>query len=233
MQLFIKKLKNNDHTLRIKLLGDSITHGVGGTGFVQDGDVITGDFRQNPNGYCWANLFRDYMEKTYDCKVVNHACTGTRIEFILRNFDTLVSKDDDIVLCAIGTNNRHQCFTEGDKRTYEEQLQRVYDFILALVNKFREANIPVIFIANIPSSEENEKDGSYFWRILHMNDINHLYKKAAGICDFQLISLYDLFTDYCQKEEVTIDSLLADGLHPNDNGHKLIFEMLLRELELV
>ena len=195
--------------------------------------MITGDFRQNPNGYCWANLFRDYMEKTYNCKVINHACTGTKIEFILQNFDTLVSKDDDIILCAIGTNNRHQCFTDGEKRTCEEQTQRVYDYILALAEKFREANIPVIFIANIPSSEENEKDGTYYWRILHMSNINDLYKKAAGVCQFPLVSLYDIFTDYCRNEQITIDSLLADGLHPNDNGHKIIFETLLQEFGLV
>lgn len=225
-------LKNSNRTVQIKLLGDSITHGVGGTGFVQDGDVITGGFRQNPNGYCWANLFRDHMEKEYNCRVINHGCTGTKIEFILRNFDELVSKDDDIILCTIGTNNRHQFFREGEKRTREEHIQQFYGNILALVAKFRELGVPVIFNANIPASEENERDGENYWRIIHMNDVNDLYKKASKECSFPMISLYDAFTDYCEKEQVTVDSFLADGLHPNDEGHRIIFYLILRELSL-
>ena len=231
-QFLMERLKNTDHTLRIKLLGDSITHGVGGTGFAQDGDPITENFKQNPNGFCWANLFRDYMEKTYDCKVINHACTGTKIEFILRNFDELVSKDDDIVFCTIGTNDRHQFFCEGEKRTREEQMGRFYDKLLVLAEKFRELKIQVIFMANIPASEENEQDGSNYWRVIHMNDINSLYKKAAEVCDFPMISLYDAFTDYCKKKQISVDSLLKDGLHPNDEGYKTIFRLLLRELQL-
>ena len=47
-----------------------------------------------------------------------------------------------------------------------------------------------------------------------------------------MISLYDAFTDYCEKEQVTVDSFLADGLHPNDEGHRIIFYLILRELSL-
>ena len=40
--------------VKIKLLGDSITHGVGGTGFQQNGEHIVGDFYRNPhNGGHW------------------------------------------------------------------------------------------------------------------------------------------------------------------------------------
>ena len=35
---------------RIKLLGDSITHGVGGSGFSQDGELIVPGWSQNTNG---------------------------------------------------------------------------------------------------------------------------------------------------------------------------------------
>lgn len=231
-RFFIDQIKNSNHTVRIKLLGDSITHGFGGTGFAQSGDVITRHFRQNPDGYCWANLFRDYMEKNYNCKVINHGCNGAKIEFILSDFDTLVSKDDDVILCTIGTNNRHQYFQDGEKRTCEEQKQRFYENILALAEKFREINIPFIFIANIPSSERDEQDGPNYWRIIHMNDVNELYKKAAEVCHFPLISLYDAFTEYCEKEQIKVDSLLADGLHPNDEGYRVMFELLLRELGL-
>jgi lysophospholipase L1-like esterase len=108
-----------------------------------------------------------------------------------------------------------------------------YDNLLKVVAKLREMDIPVILNANIPASEENEKDGENYWRILHMNDINDLYKKASEECQVPMISLYDAFTDYCKKENVTVDSMLADGLHPNDKGYEVIFHLMLQELELV
>ena len=37
---------------KIKLLGDSITHGVGGTGYCTNGEVIVDNYARNPNGYC-------------------------------------------------------------------------------------------------------------------------------------------------------------------------------------
>ena len=152
-----------DHTsanpLRIKLLGDSITHGVGGTGFDQNGEPITEGFARNPDGYCWANLFKKRMEEVLPCEVINNACTGTNIEFVIARFEELVSPHDDLVLCAIGTNNRHQFFADEPKKTREKMAEDFSGNIEILYGKFKEAGVPVIFIANIPASEENERDG--------------------------------------------------------------------------
>lgn len=228
----ISKLILSDHTIRIKLLGDSITHGVGGSGFEQDGHPITAGFARNPNGYCWANIFRDYMETQYNCKVINNACTGTNIEFILKNFNELVSDDDEIVICNIGTNNRYQHFNTGDKHTKREYMEQFYKNILALYAKFQEIGKDVIFIANIPASASNEQDSPDYWRIFHMNDVHDLYLKASVECDFPLISFYRTFMDYCEEHKISVDSLLADGLHPNDEGHRVMFRLLMQELGL-
>ena len=40
---------------KIKLLGDSITHGAGGTNWDQNGDVIIEGWAESPNGFSWAN----------------------------------------------------------------------------------------------------------------------------------------------------------------------------------
>lgn len=69
-------------TFQIKLLGDSITHGVGGSGFCQDGERIIEGYARNTKGFCWAKLFKEYLEERYNCQVVNSACSGTNIEFM-------------------------------------------------------------------------------------------------------------------------------------------------------
>lgn len=226
----ISKVILAERTVRIKLLGDSITHGVGGTGFEQNGEPIAEGFARNKDGYCWAKQFKEHMESQYDCVVTNNACTGTKIEFIIDNFEKLVDADDDIIICTIGTNNRHQYFTDGPKHTKREHMEIFYKNIIKLHDKFKEMKKDVIFVANIPASAENEKDKDDFWRIFHMNDVNDLYMKASTLCDFPFISLYLRFLEYCELKGITVDSLLVDGLHPNDKGYDIIFKLMLTEL---
>ena len=225
-----KNIIFSNKKVRIKLLGDSITHGAGGSGFKQDGEHIIGEYFRNKAGYCWANLFKKHMETQYNCIVENNACTGTKIEFIIDNFKNLVSEDDDIVFCAIGTNNRHQYFCDGEKRNKDEYMSEFYDNIVTLNSIFKKSNKPVVFIANIPASKKNEQDGNDYWRIFHMSDVSTLYKKSSEACEFNLINLYEAFNKYCINHGITVDSLLADGLHPNDKGHALIFDLLMQEI---
>ena len=215
---------------RIKLLGDSITHGVGGTGFEQNGEHIIDEFSRNPDGYCWANLLRDYMKQKFDATVINNACLGTKIEFIVDNFEKLVCDDDDLIICTIGTNNRHKYFVDGPKPTKKEHIEEFYNNIIKLNDIFKKAGKEVIFVANIPAGAANELDGVDYWRIIHMSDIRDCYVKAQKVCDFPLINLYDIFSEYCEKSGLCIDSLLDDSLHPNNAGYKIIFELICNEL---
>ena len=221
-----------DRPVQIKLLGDSITHGVGGTGWEQCGEPITAGFARSPYGFCWAKCFRDHMEARYNCAVTNNACTGTTIEFILGHFDELVSPTDDIVLCAIGTNNRHQYYRDAPMHTPGEHMRAFYAHILELHDRFLEAGKDVIFIANIPASAENEKDGPDYARLFHMSDVHDMYVKAAALRGFALISLYNGMLRYCDAKGVPVDDLLSDGLHPNDRGHAVMFRLLMEETGL-
>ena len=221
--------------VKVKLLGDSITHGVGGKGFVQKGErIIEGfDFFRNPEGFCWARLMSEHLGEKYGAVVVNNGCSGVKIEFIIENFDALVDEDDDFVICTIGTNNRHQYKVEGPKRDRGEMIETFYQNVLKLNRMFVERDIPVVFVANIPASAYDEiEDKADYWRILHMDDINREYKRAREAAGFELISLYDLVSEYVSARGILIDDLLRDGLHPNDDGYRVMFELLKAELEI-
>lgn len=215
-------------TVNIKLLGDSITNGYSGTGCCQNGEHIVGKFYRNPDGYCYANLLRDYLEANFNCRVVNNGCNGVNIRFVIDHFDALVDPDDDILLVNIGTNNRHQNFTQGPKRTREEQLEMVYNDILELYETCKASGKAFVFVANIPAVREG--DGDTFWRLIHMNDIHDLYVKAACRCGFPLIDLYTAMQDYCELNAVPLNDLLADELHPNDRGYEVMFRLILKEI---
>ena len=228
----ISKVILSDKKIKIKLLGDSITHGVGGSGFAQNGEPIVAGFARNPDGFCWAKLFKDYMEEHYNCEVVNNACTGRDIQFIRRYFEQLVDTDDDIVICTIGTNNRQQYFRTGERIPKTEYMSRFYNEIISLHGQFKAAGKDVIFVANIPASVNNEKDGADYWRVFHMNDVNDMYLKASIECDFPFISMYNAFLNYCEIKDIALNSLLRDGLHPNDEGYKVMFKLIMDELGL-
>lgn len=228
-----KNVLSSKENIHIKLLGDSITHGLGGVGFEQDGEHIVEGFARNPNGYCWAKLFKEYMKEKYGAEVVNNACTGTDIQFIIKHFDALVDKNDDIIICAIGTNNRNYYHGQWDHTpTREEYGKDFYNHIMKLYDMTKKAGKEIIFIANTPVRPHREEDGPTWIMLLHMDDINAIYKRAAEAAGFPLISLYERFNEYCEENNVDPDPLYWDGGHPSDLGYNVIFKLLINQLQL-
>ena len=208
---------------KIKLLGDSITHGQGGTGFLQDGDTIpcvvgSTTWKMNTNGYCWANNFKKYMEEKFCCTVKNYGCTGLTSAGLLTNMHTLIEDDDDIIIIMIGTNDRSSLYI---KDLLRKRIINMYNYITKYGKK-------VIFMANIPSSIKNEESQT----IIHMEDINNIIMGTCSSLGIEYISLYNDFIDYCENTGVTIDSLLVDGLHPHDKGYDFMLNIILKRLGL-
>lgn len=208
---------------KIKLLGDSITHGQGGTGFLQDGDTIpcvvgSTTWKMNTNGYCWANNFKKYMEEKFCCTVKNYGCAGLTSGGLLTNIHTLIEDDDDIIIIMIGTNDRSSLYI---KDLLRKRIINIYNYITNYGKK-------VIFMANIPSSIKNEESQT----VIHMEDINNIIMGACSSLGIEYISLYNDFIDYCENTGVTIDSLLVDGLHPNDKGYDVMLNIILKRLGL-
>lgn len=228
----INSLLSSKKNVRIKLLGDSVTHGLGGVGFEQDGDPIAAGYARNPNGYCWAKSFKDYMAQGYGAEVVNNGCCGADIQFLINYFDTLVDTEDDLIICTIGSNNR-PCY--GDKNNLpsrEEYGKAFYGYIEKLYGMCRDAGKEIIFVADIPCVQRHEEDGENYVMLLHMDDINTIHKRAAENLGFPLVGLYELFLNYCRENDVELDSLYWDGQHPNDRGYDVMFELLIGELRI-
>ena len=141
------------------------------------------------------------------------------------------SEKEEVLTSLIenGLNVARMNFSHG---SHEEHKGR-----MDLVKKVREKlNKPVVFVANIPASAGNEADDlacdTPYWRILHMDDINTAYKRVTSSRNLPFISMYDLFLDYCAKNATPLDSLLCDGLHPNDAGYRVMFDLIRDALQV-
>ena len=222
----MSKLVLSDSTINIKLLGDSITHGQGGSNFEQDGDLIWDagwcSWRVNTNGYCWANKLKTYFESKFNCTVKNYGMAGTSSWHLNEAYSNLVEADDDIIIVMIGTNNRNS------GGVISSTTQKLYNDLKEFYNHVVEDGKQVIFMSSIPASVENETDNKLF----HMEDVDHIYMKLANDLNIEYISMFKLFNEYCNSRGINLNSLLADGLHPNDTGYDAMFYLITNALGL-
>jgi lysophospholipase L1-like esterase len=206
-------------TKKIKLLGDSITHGMGGTGYTNDaehGEFImsqgNNSWYVNTDGVCWANMVKAYFEEKFNCTVKNYGCSGINSAIVKANITTLIEADDDIVVLMIGTNDRHN----NTKEQFISNLKHIVNYCVTNQKQ-------IILASSIPCSVTKETDNAN--RMYHMEDVDYMIMSVATQKGIEYVSMYKDFLDYCQNTDTDIDSLLADGLHPNDDGYAIMFKL--------
>ena len=214
-------LVNETKTYRIKLIGDSITAGVGGTGYDTSssggGALITSGVYQNVRGTCWANSLKGYLEAKFaGVTVTNNGYSGATAQWINERFGDFVSASDNLVVCMVGTNNRN---TSGD-------LNRLYVNLQGIVDKTAALGIPIILMSCIPASVANERLQS----VLHMEDVDMVVGAVARKNGIPWVSVYKLMRGYLRDTGTSLDSLLVDGLHPNDAGYAVMFQLISNAL---
>nr|DAU11213.1 MAG TPA: hypothetical protein [Caudoviricetes sp.] len=231
------------YNYRICLIGDSITQGMGSSGFQQydaviDGKTynVRGNGPNNPNatsdykigeylwtsggrrwyealdGNGWAQLFKNYMNEKFKIIVRNFGMSGINSEdlkYFITNFMDTQYNFDCIVL-MIGTNNR-------EKGNLESLYSDMNDTIKTIKNYGKD----LIIMACIPASIENEKT----FRV-HMEDVHNVLRNVSCENNIPFISVYNLFINYCSNKGIKIETLLSDGLHPTNEGYKVMFQLI-------
>lgn len=193
-------LRNATSTTNIKLLGDSITAGVGST------DRATKS---------WGGLLKSFLESKFNCAVTNKGISGATSQKLVDEISTLIDDSDNIVILMIGTNNR-------DGVTLFNNLYSHYEYI---ANYCVERNIKFIPMACIPATLADEST-----RNKHMEDINHIISAFAYDYGYELINLYEEFYRYADAKGIEIDELISDNLHPNDDGYYVMFRIICDKL---
>ena len=204
---------------RIKLLGDSITHGVGGTGWAQNGASIGGTgYFMSPNSTSWANYLRDYLADKFGTEVINWGATGRDTQWILDNKSTLIEESDDLIILMIGTNDRIE--GKGDLASYRNRLTEIVDYV-------KSRGKQIVLMSATPATVANETNPT---REFHMEDVDTAIMTVASDFNMEYISLFKCILEYCDYKNLDFNELLADGLHPNDAGYDVMYRIILKKL---
>ena len=134
-------------------------------------------------------------------------------------------EDPLIAVIAIGTND--DLFENGEQRVqpreFRHNIQKVINILEPLVEK-------IMFVGSAACDEKLTTP--VFWANIHYS--NEQMQKYEQIVEEEsqkrAIRFVPIFESFKAKME-TGEKLLADGLHPNNEGHKLIFELVRPELD--
>lgn len=156
------------------------------------------------------------IEKTVNC--INYGISGINTEFIYNNLSSLIETDDDVVIMQIGTNDR-----------LYKNLDSTRNYLIEIINYIRDNNKQLILCCSLPASETNESNELYCGE---MSDVMNVIIEVANIYNIKIINNYNYIKKYCLLNKIDINTLLADGLHPNDEGYYLMYANGCEVLEL-
>ena len=174
----------------------------------------------------WVTLLRNYFEDKEGVPiehVYNLSVSGNDTKDVLARFDGEAKvRKPGIVMLAVGVNDSKRIDTKDNPETSEEQFEKNYN---ALISKAKQCAKRVICLGLTPVNEE--KTTPIPW-----NTRKSYYS--------EFVKEYDqIIQDVVQKERVEYIPLydlmdakdFEDGLHPDSEGHRIIFEAVKEYLE--
>ena len=209
----------------INFLGDSITQGAGTS--------------------CNEAIYHSLIKEKYGLKEArNYGIGGTRIarqteitslvrdkDFILR---AGTMEPADVVVVFGGTNDFGNgqapvgTFEDRDKRTFYGALHTlVQDLIKDYYDK------TIVFITPLHRYNEDSCIGTWKPDGVEQRPLKDYVQAVRDVCEYYSVPLLDLFAsgELCGNTPEWYLKYMPDGLHPNDEGHKILANKLGKFLE--
>jgi lysophospholipase L1-like esterase len=194
-----------DKKVKVVFFGDSITEaGARPHGFITIDDTLL-----NPPGHA-----------AYD--LVGAGISGNKVyDLYLRMDDDVIRLSPDVVVVWVGVNDVwHKKMGTG---TDADKFERFY---IALVKKFKAANIRVIVCTPATIGEKydntNEQDGD-------LNKYANIIRKIAADENLTLVDMRKEFEEYEKlhnSKNLDRGLLTADGVHLNDMGNQFVARLM-------
>ncbi|HSW79086.1 MAG TPA: GDSL-type esterase/lipase family protein [Candidatus Babeliales bacterium] len=196
------------------------------------GDSITQGFWDTEGG--WVARLRKHYDKLQiqDLKnrdeptVFNLGISGGNSKTILALFNNEVAarKNSENLAIMISTGVNDSCI-EKQGRLHSTSPNDYLANLQELAEKAKKYSSRVIFVGLVACDEKQTTP--VFWRDIHYTN-KHIagYEEVmAKVAEEQKISFIPVHAEF-KKHLDAGEKLLADGLHPNNDGHELVFELV-------
>jgi lysophospholipase L1-like esterase len=228
---FLNLLESGQIT-EIKLIGDSITVGVGGGGAADATRPLIGNtevHEANITSRVWANFFREYIADKYPSITFFNAGIGgwsANNEGLTYGTDWY-GTDNDFCFIMLGTNDREDCETEAE---FETAIETFIKGVEATCNN-------LIVLTAPPTLNDFDTDGTKNPILnLTMQQIDKVISKVCVKNGWKHISFYREFLRYQVETQIPLTYLLqkySQGSHPIASGYMLMWKIFQQELGLI
>jgi lysophospholipase L1-like esterase len=210
-------------TTKIKLIGDSITEGVGATGHTvpADNPIIfdngTEVYREGDyTCRCWANYFREYIGAHYPSINFTNAGIGgksTRWAMTGTNYQKWVGDNQDLIFVMLGMNDR-------SLSDFETNITNFLAYVKAHCNNM------IVMIPN-PTLNDNPSLN------VEVRTINDTIIKVCQKNGYFYISHYVDMLKYVENSGTPFETLLQTngGSHPVDEGYLFMWNNMQNKLK--
>ncbi|WP_018625944.1 SGNH/GDSL hydrolase family protein [Niabella aurantiaca] len=146
-----------------------------------------------------------------------------KVKHALERFDTdVLDHHPDLVIVDFGINDAAIDPRKGSSRIPLADYKRNMEY---MVTQMQERGINVLLMTpNARGGKQKDLLNKTLSR--YVNVVRGLSKthKTGFVDNFQL------FLDYPSKTGKSLDSLLLDGIHPNDTGHEMMADLIVKEI---
>lgn len=207
--------------MKILVFGDSITQGIH--------DTECGGWADRLKAYGFQETERTDWGRDYS--IFNLGVAGDCTSLLMSRFDNEVSarikekSDEHLVIFAVGVNDTQRYVSDNHIKTptgqFTNNLENLHKKALEYVGR-------VAFVGLLPIREELVQPMPWADDRGHYGEDVVEYDKAiSDFCEDKgclFIPMQDMFDGQFEK-------YLPDGIHPNAEGHRLIFERVRSKLE--
>jgi acyl-CoA thioesterase-1 len=201
----------------ILAFGDSITYG-----------------SWSPIDTSWCSLLRSHMDKKFDGnyssygRVYNLGIGGETTDDAIKRFlpetqARLRDEEEIVFIIAYGANDA--CFIASEQK-FKVALGKFAPNIQKILTEAKTFSSKIMLLNILPVVERPKEDSGQTRLNKHFEQYN---QKLAQIAQENTVVLVDVNTAF-QKTNYAI-LLGTDGLHPNEKGHQVIFELVSKEVD--
>jgi len=177
----------------------------------------------DPENGGWATMVRNYYEEKDGRSVYNLGICGDTTEGLLRRVEIEASaRGPSFIIFAVGINDSQFLKQENRNQVPLEKFKSNLKELLSISYKFTDK---IIFIGLTNVDNSRVSIDSYADDHLYKSEFVEEYNNALKeFCNAKKIPFLDIF-DLLDKND------LVDGLHPNSQGHKKLFNKIRDFLE--